>query len=153
TAFEVLGAAYPGAPWAGPLEDGEAIRVTTGAHLPPTARRVLPDELVDAGADCVRVISTVDSKPHIRLAGSDFREGDVLLPAGSTLTTTSLMIAAAGEAATVDVVRRPTLALLAIGDEFDPALDPALRTPESLSLPLTRLASLWGAQVVRRAWF
>jgi molybdopterin molybdotransferase len=153
TAFEVLGASYPGAPWTGPLEDGEAIRVTTGAHLPPTASRILIDERVDVGPDGVRVVSAVESKTHIRLPGSDFREGEILLSAGSTLTTTGLMIAAAGEAETVEVLRRPTLALLTIGDEFAPALDPALRTPESLSLPLSRLASLWGGHVVRRAWF
>jgi molybdopterin molybdotransferase len=153
TEFQMLSASYPGAPWTGPLEEGEALRVTTGAHLPPTARRVVIDELLDATPDRVRVLSTVDSKTHIRLPGSDFRAGDILLPAGAALTTTALMIAAAGEAGTIEVLKRPSMALVAIGDEFGPALDPALRTPESLSVPLARLAGLWGAHVVGRNWF
>ena len=57
---------------------------------------------------------------HIRRAGLDFKEGQVLLPRGKRLTDRDVMLAAAMNHPTVPVHRRPKVAVLATGDELEP---------------------------------
>jgi molybdopterin molybdotransferase len=55
---------------------------------------------------------------HVRPAGVDFRQGDVLLLAGSRLTDRDLSLAASMNHPNLPVRRRPKVALLATGDEL-----------------------------------
>ena len=55
---------------------------------------------------------------HIRPAGIDFREGDVLLRRGTRLTDRALSLAAAMNYPDLPVRRRPKVAILATGDEL-----------------------------------
>jgi molybdopterin molybdotransferase len=60
----------------------------------------------------------------IRPAGLDFREGDVLLPAGHVLTARDVGLAAGMNVPWIKVRRRPHIALLATGDEIVMPGDP-----------------------------
>src|SRR5262249_34125752 len=55
---------------------------------------------------------------HIRLAGLDFEQGQVLLQRGRRLTERDLMLAGAMNHPTLPVHRRPKVAVLATGDEL-----------------------------------
>jgi molybdopterin molybdotransferase len=122
----VAGESAAGRPFAGPLEPGTAIRILTGALLPDAADSVVPVELTDAGPGIAALPATVTfrSSPspgaHIRRAGSDLREGDLLADAGTSLRPATIALLVAAGWAMVPVHRRPRVAVISSGDELVP---------------------------------
>lgn len=99
---------------------GTAIRIFTGAPLPPGADSVVIQENTEVMGDRIRITEFVAKNANIRAAGQDFREGQVLLAEGRLLDARSLSLAAAGGHGTLPVHRRPKIAVLATGDELVP---------------------------------
>jgi len=113
---------------AGPrkLEAGEAARIFTGAAVPPGADAVVEQEVVERSGDRARFQAPVASGNHIRRAGEDIREGDVVLEPGVRLGPGQLGLLASLGRSAVKVVQRPRVALLSSGDELiEPDGDPA----------------------------
>ncbi|HEX6127579.1 MAG TPA: gephyrin-like molybdotransferase Glp [Candidatus Limnocylindria bacterium] len=99
------------------LEPGMAVRIMTGAPLPPGAEAVAPLEIVDEGEGVVTV-PEVRVGAHVREAGEDTRAGDeVELPA-APLTPAAVAVLASLGIGEVVVRRRPRVAILSTGDEL-----------------------------------
>lgn len=103
-----------------PLAAGQAARIMTGAPLPDDADCVVPVELTDAGATTVLISQQPEPSGHIRLAGSDIRQGELVLPAGRTLRATDLAAATAAGLAELMVRAAPRVGVLSTGDELLP---------------------------------
>src|SRR5688500_11477873 len=101
-----------------PVGVGEAIRIMTGAPLPDGADTVVRVEDTDGGVDAVVVRDARDARRNVRPRGEDFNEGDTLLEPGAPLGAAQLGILASAGRASVDVVRRPRVAILGSGDEL-----------------------------------
>ena len=114
----VIGEVAAGRPAEQRLEAGEAMRIFTGGVVPDGADSVVIQE--DTTRDGDTVILNVPSRPghHIRAAGIDFHEGDVLLRAGTRLSDRDLALAASMNHAKLPLRRRPKIAMLATGDEL-----------------------------------
>ncbi len=99
---------------------GEAIRIFTGATLPPGADTVFVQEDVVREGD--RLAMTGDGPGargrHIRPRATDFTVGDCLLPAGTRLTPGAIAAAAMSGAGQLAVGGRPRVAILTTGDEL-----------------------------------
>lgn len=117
-ALKVIGEAPAGRAFAGRVGPGEAVRIFTGAPVPEGADTIFLQEY--AIRDEAGVTPTAAEAPgrHIRPAGLDFAEGDVLLRAGRRLDPRAVALAAAMGHASIPVRRRPKIALLATGDEL-----------------------------------
>src|SRR5207237_6058676 len=90
---------------------------------------------------------------HIRKRGSDFSKGDELLRPGRLLDPRAIVAAAGADVDSIEVFRRPKLAILSTGDELaEPgsARGRADAIPESVSFGVAALAEQWGAQCVGR---
>lgn len=107
-----------------PVGPGEAVRLFTGAPLPPGADAVVIQEDADADGADLRVRESVTAGRHVRKAGLDFREGDLGLSAGRVLTVRDIGLAAAMNVPWIAVRQRPRVALLATGDEIALPGDP-----------------------------
>ena len=116
--LKVIGEIAAGRPFAGALKAGEALRIFTGGVIPEGADAVVIQEDTARDGDIVVVNEQASTGRHIRAAGVDFREGDVLLRHGSRLTDRDLSLAASMNHTLLPVRRRPKLALLATGDEL-----------------------------------
>ncbi len=119
----VTGVARAGGEAAPPVGPGEAVRIMTGAPLPPGADSVVRVEHTDREAGAVgtlRIRSDADADRNVRPAGEDLREGDLLLEAGTALTPGCLALLAALGVPRIRVRRRPRVALLSTGDELVP---------------------------------
>jgi molybdopterin molybdotransferase len=101
-----------------PVQDGDAIRIMTGAPLPKGADTVVRVEDTDGGTAEVLVRNARDARRNVRPRGEDFREGDSLLDAGAPLGAAQLGILASIGRSTVDVHRRPRVAIMGSGDEL-----------------------------------
>ncbi len=118
--LRVIGEAAAGKPWDRPLKAGEAVRIFTGGVIPPGADAVVMQENTTRDGDAVILHQASPPGRHIRAAGIDFREGDVLLPRGRRLSDRNLSLAAGMNYPQLAVYRRPRVAVLATGDELLP---------------------------------
>jgi molybdopterin molybdotransferase len=116
--LKVIGEVAAGRPFDRALGAGEAARIFTGGVIPDGADAVVIQEDTVANDNCITVNEAAVTGRHIRPAGVDFREGDVLLSAGGRLTERDLSLAASMNYPELPVRRRPKVALLATGDEL-----------------------------------
>ncbi len=119
--LKVIGHAGAGRGFSGSVGPGEAVRIFTGAPVPPGADSVLLQEdaeVLESGEIAPR--ETVVDGQNVRAAGLDFAEGDVLLEANRRLGMREIALAAAMGHAMLPVRRRPVVAIIATGDELVP---------------------------------
>ncbi len=105
---------------------GTAIRIMTGAPIPPGADTVVPFEVTDEQErkasgrplDQVAFSQKVPKGSSVRPAGEDARMGDLILPRGTVLRPSETGVLASLGYAEVRVVRRPLVAIVGTGDEL-----------------------------------
>ena len=98
---------------------GEAVRIMTGAPVPPGADAVqMVEKTRPDGSDGVVIEAAVPAGRHIARQGEDIRAGQVALDVGDRLTTARLGLCWTFGAARVSVIRRPRVAILTTGDEL-----------------------------------
>jgi molybdopterin molybdotransferase len=114
----VIGEVAAGRPFAGAVGAGEAVRIFTGGVVPDGADAVVIQEDTVADGKRITIKETAVTGRHIRPAGVDFSEGDVLLRKGARLTERDLALAAGMNHPHLPVRRRPKVAILATGDEL-----------------------------------
>jgi molybdopterin molybdotransferase len=114
----VIGQVAAGRPFEGHVGAGEAVRIFTGGVIPDGADAVVIQEDTVADGSRITIKEAAIVGRHIRPAGVDFREGAVLLKAGTRLTERDLALAAAMNHPGLPVRRRPKVAILATGDEL-----------------------------------
>lgn len=110
----------------GPLRAGEAARIMTGAPMPEGADSIVPVENTDADwrdghsplSVTVRKAATVGA--NVRLRGENVARGQTVLRAGTVLRAVDVGMLGSLGLATVNVVRRPRVAILTSGDELAP---------------------------------
>ena len=118
--LKVVGTSPAGHPYGGTLGAGEAVRIFTGGVVPQGADSIVIQEDTSASDGRVRVNAAAISAKHIRVAGLDFKTGDVIVKAGRRLTARDVSLIAAGDIPEVRVRRRPRVAIAATGDELSP---------------------------------
>jgi molybdenum cofactor synthesis domain-containing protein len=98
---------------------GEAIRIMTGAPLPPGADAVVMVEQSERlDGDRVRLTASVSAGAAVRLAGSDVRAGDTVLTAGTVVTPAVIGLLASVNARQVSVYPAARVAVMSTGDEL-----------------------------------
>ncbi len=116
--LKVIGEVAAGRPFGGRIGAGEAARIFTGGVIPDGADAVVIQEDTVTEAGLVTIKEAARPGRHIRPAGVDFREGEVLLCRGTRLSDRDLSLAAAMNYPELPVRRRPKVAILATGDEL-----------------------------------
>jgi molybdopterin molybdotransferase len=94
------------------------VRIFTGGVIPDGADAVIIQEDAGLDGDHIAITEAAVKGRHIRPAGVDFREGDVLLARGRRLSDRDLSLAAGMNYPELFVRRRPKVAVLATGDEL-----------------------------------
>ena len=101
-----------------PVAAGEAVRIMTGAPIPRGCDTVVPIENVETIGDTIRIVGDARPGSHIRKRGEDIRAGQRAIAANSLLRPQEIgMLASLGKTS-VRVYRRPTVGVLATGDEL-----------------------------------
>ncbi len=120
----IQGRLAAGAP-APPLQPGTAMRIFTGAALPPGADTIFMQEDVTLHNDQVLLPPGLRPGANTRPAGEDIGAGALALPAGRRLRPQDVALAAALGQATLTVRRPLRVALCSTGDELvDPPAPP-----------------------------
>jgi len=116
--LKVIGEVAAGRPFERQVGRGEAVRIFTGGVIPDGADAVIIQEDTAADGDHITITEAAAPGRHIRPAGVDFREGDVLLARGRRLTDRDLSLAAGMNYPELAVRCRPKVAVLGTGDEL-----------------------------------
>lgn len=165
--LRVTGEAAAGSASATRVRSGEAIRIATGAPIPPGADAVVPVEQTtpvtgDGGRgargrdatgplpDSILVHARIPGGGSVRARGSDLRAGLTLAAPGDAVGPALVGLLAGAGVAAVAVHRRPRVAVLATGDEVRAAGEPLgpAGLPDANGPGLRALAAAAGAEVV-----
>ena len=101
-----------------PLLPGQAIRIMTGAMLPPGADTVVKVEDTDGGVDRVRIDRGAPVGTSIRRRGEDLAAGGEVLAAGTRIDARRVAALAATGHPEVLVHPRPRVAIVSTGAEL-----------------------------------
>lgn len=115
--LKVIGESAAGHRFSGGVSAGEAVRIFTGAPVPPGATRVVIQEDVTRDGDTILIGDRLDPTDNIRPAGNDFRAGSTI-GSGRVLSPNDIALLAAMNIARVPVARAPRVALISTGDEL-----------------------------------
>jgi len=121
-ALHVAGSIHAGQPPAGPLPPRSAWEIMTGAAVPAGADAVAMIEHVERSGGSIRLLPPreLECVENIVPQGAEARAGEVVLEAGTGLGPQHIALAAACGHATIEVCRRPRVAILTTGDELVP---------------------------------
>lgn len=111
-----------------PVRPGEAVRIMTGAPIPPGADAVVPFEETDEPlrgvnqsaikAASVRILKAAAAGANIRYRAEDVRHGQTVVHAGRLVRPSEIGVFASIGLTHVPVYRRPVVAILSTGDEI-----------------------------------
>ncbi|MGH2633394.1 MAG: molybdopterin molybdotransferase MoeA [Tepidiformaceae bacterium] len=111
-----------------PVQPGEAVRIMTGAPIPPGADAIVPFEETDEPfrgvneaakkAASVRIFKGAEAGANIRHRAEDVRHGQTVVAAGRLVRPSEVGVFASIGLTHVPVYRRPVVAILSTGDEI-----------------------------------
>ena len=118
--LRIVGESAAGKGWHHQLEEGQAVRIMTGAPVPAGADSVQQVELTHELKDgtVVELLEPVETGKSIVQRGAEIKADEVVLRAGTTINAAMMAVLAAFGYAQVDVFRRPRVAVLATGSEL-----------------------------------
>lgn len=118
----VIGDSMPGRPFGGLLRPGEAVRVMTGAPIPPGADAVVPAEFVESESPArVHALAAVSPGKNIGRTGEDIPRGTTILEVRRVLRPQDIGVLSSVGHGQVSVLRRPRVRLVVTGNELLPA--------------------------------
>ena len=118
--LRIVGEVFPGAAISTPVHAGEALKIMTGAPMPPGADAVLPAEKVDIESERILALGDVSPGKHIGLPGEDIRTGTTVLSEGRRLRPQDVGVLSSIGVAELEVRRRPRVRIVVTGNELLP---------------------------------
>jgi len=114
----IIGSSLAGHPFIGDIPTNACVRITTGACVPSDADTVVMQENTTVVDNTVSITKLPVLGFNVRAIGSDQREGDGLLRAGTLLNAPELALLASHGIQKVTVKKPLTIAVLSTGDEL-----------------------------------
>lgn len=144
--LHVIGIQAAGAPQMGIEQAGDCIEVMTGAVLPRGCDCVVPVEKIELTNGTARLTDPKGVAPdaNVHKRGSDRRQGDLLVAAGSRLHAAEIAVAASAGMARVRVSSQPSIMVVSTGDEL---IDPG----EPIADYQVRRSNVYGIAAMLRA--
>ena len=116
--LKVIGTAWAGSAYAGPVGSGECVRIMTGAVIPDRCDTVVMQEQAERIDDRIRLAAGQKPGQHVRRAGEDLAAGEIALVRGRCLLPSDLGMVASLGIGELAVLRKPRIAFFSNGDEL-----------------------------------
>lgn len=119
--LRVVGEVVAGASADQAIEPGQAMRIMTGAPVPPGADTIVPVEVTSADGNRVAIHRASQRGQHIRPVGQDVSPGQRLLAAGRRIGPGDIALLIASGVTRVPCFPLPRVTVISTGDELVPA--------------------------------
>lgn len=116
--LKVTGQIKAGGTFSRTVRSGEAVEIMTGAAVPSGTDAVIMVEHVQRDGDKLRAAGTIKSGENVVPKGAEANAGQELLSPGTRIGPAQIAMLAAVGKADVSVYQRPSVAVLATGDEL-----------------------------------
>lgn len=116
--LKLVGTAFAGKPYQGEVNQGECIRIMTGAMMPPECNTVIMQEHVEASGNQITVHGQHQAGQNVRMAGEDIEQGHTVLPVGHRIMPADMGLIASLGIGEVIVRRKLRVAFFSTGDEL-----------------------------------
>ncbi len=113
-----IGSAFAGQPFTGRINQGECIRIMTGAILPDSCDTVIMQEQAQSSGDTIRFQGQHQFGQNVRLAGEDIQFGQTVLRKGRRINAADLGLLASLGIGELRVMRKLRVAFFSTGDEL-----------------------------------
>lgn len=113
-----IGQVKAGATFDKTLTSGQAVEIMTGAAVPTGADAVVMVEYTRRRGEQVEIQRAAKTGENVVPRGSEAKAGQEMLPIGTRLGFAQIAVAAAVGKTTLNVYRKPRVAILATGDEL-----------------------------------
>ena len=115
----VVGESAAGKNYEKKLISGKAVRIFTGAGIPPGADAVVMQEKIIREGDAIRIMDeNLKTGMNIRARGSQIRKGELAMEKGSVVTPAAAGFLASMGITRVRVFKKPSVTILVTGDEL-----------------------------------
>ncbi|MBK8017751.1 MAG: molybdopterin molybdotransferase MoeA [Betaproteobacteria bacterium] len=118
--LKIVGTSFAGRPYMGEVGPGQAVRIFTGAVVPPGCDTVIMQERAKAADGSVTLGAGARLGQNRRFAGEDIKTGSVVLRRGQPVRPAELGLIASLGIGEVSVYRRLRVAFFSTGDELVP---------------------------------
>jgi molybdopterin molybdotransferase len=130
------------------LESGYALKVSTGAHLPPHCSFVIPQEFASLYDGSVASKNSYNTGQHIRIPGDEAEAGEVIATAGTLLTPAVMGLATSSQIDELSVYEKPLVSIIVTGSELVSTGSPDLgQIRDSLTVQISPWVEHLGANV------
>jgi molybdopterin molybdotransferase len=100
------------------VDEGSCIEIMTGGCCPPGTEAVVQKEHVRREENCVALPVEISPGQHIAIPGSECREGEEVLPAGTVISPLAVAVLASFGIDMATVIPRPSIAIITTGSEL-----------------------------------
>jgi molybdopterin molybdotransferase len=130
------------------LESGCALKVSTGAHLPPHCSFVIPQEFASLFDGSVASKNSFHAGQHIRIPGDEAEADEVIATAGTLLTPAVMGLATSSQIDEISVYEKALVSIIVTGSELVSTGSPALgQIRDSLTVQVSTWVEYLGANV------
>lgn len=100
------------------IQNGDAIRIMTGAPIPKGADSVIPFEETEESCNIVKIFKSTSESENIRFAGEDIKKGNTVLKRGTRIDSAEIGLLTSLNSSKVSVFKKPKVAIISTGDEL-----------------------------------
>ncbi len=100
------------------FQQGEVVKIMTGAPTPKGCEAIVPIEDVEVFSDGVKLPSTIKMNMMIRWRGEDIKSGKIFLKKDTKVTAYTLALLASQGITHIEVYRKPKVVIFSTGEEL-----------------------------------
>ena len=116
--LNLVGEIAAGATYRGHLQQGEAVKIFTGAPIPAGANAVQKVEVTESESATVTILEAVKAGQFITPLASEMSKGETVARAGRKIGAAEMAVLASFGYAQVQVYRRPRVGVISTGSEL-----------------------------------
>ena len=116
--LEITGSALAGQAYTGTIDNGQCIRIMTGAPIPKIFDTIIMQEHAEQHENHILIDASHQPGQNVRQAGEDLQQGQTVLYAGKMLTPPDIGLVASLGIAEINVKRKLRIAIASTGDEI-----------------------------------
>ncbi len=116
--YHIIGKVLAGDTHTYTLQEGECIKILTGARVPESVERVIPQENTLESTNSIEIVKSVPFGANIRHRGEDISEDEVIIKKGDAINAAHIGLLASQGVTHIEVYRKVRVGVFASGSEL-----------------------------------